>query len=199
MGFDNFCYIIYSKKNAIIIDPGIEPRKITDFIKKNNLTIKYIIITHHHSDHTYGINIIKKQYPKSEILTSKKYYNKKDNNIEILVDDGYKLKIDDINLFFILTPGHTPDGICIIANNKFLFTGDTLFVGDSGATVFKDSNRQDLGKSIRKLLSMFPSGTIIWPGHDFGDKKYSTLKHEQLTNKNSDEYKMKSISWKMKN
>jgi glyoxylase-like metal-dependent hydrolase (beta-lactamase superfamily II) len=134
IGVDNFSYIIYSKKNAIIIDPGFEPKKIIDFIKSHDLTIKYIIVTHHHSDHTYGINILKNEYPNSRIVASKDDGIKIDANTEILVDDGDELKLDDIYLSFILTPGHTPGGICIIVNDSALLTGDTLFIGDCGRT-----------------------------------------------------------------
>jgi glyoxylase-like metal-dependent hydrolase (beta-lactamase superfamily II) len=183
IGVDNFSYIIYSKKNAIIIDPGFEPKKIIDFIKSHDLTIKYIIVTHHHSDHTYGINILKSEYPNSQIVASKNDGIKIDANTEILVNDGDELKLDDIYLSFILTPGHTPGGICIIVNDSALLTGDTLFIGDCGRTDLPGGNLRTMYNTLHNIIMKLPDYLIVYPGHDYGDKPFDTLGNQKRFNK----------------
>ncbi|MEE4264509.1 MAG: MBL fold metallo-hydrolase, partial [Desulfobacteraceae bacterium] len=84
------------------------------------------------------------------------------------------------------TPGHTPGGICLHAQGN-LFTGDTLFVGDSGRTDLAGGDRSALGKSIRRLMEL-PEDTIVWPGHDYGPTPSSTLGWEKRNNVNAIEY-----------
>jgi hydroxyacylglutathione hydrolase len=68
-----------------------------------------------------------------------------------------------------------------------LFTGDTLFVGDSGRTDLKGGHRPTLGASIRRLMRL-PEETIVWPGHDYGPTPSSTLGWEKRHNVNAREY-----------
>ena len=173
-------------KKGAILDPGcfcctgiFKYKKIMRYIVQNNIDLKYIINTHTHFDHIGGNRYFKK-VSTAEILNYKN--GLRENDI---------IEIGNINLRVIETPGHSSDGICLHTENS-LFTGDTLFVGDSGATISKDSNRQDLGKSLRKLINLFPPETIVWPGHNFGKSKISTIRNEQLYNINSDEYNLKS-------
>ena len=86
----------------------------------------------------------------------------------------------DLSFELIHTPGHTPGGICLHALGN-LFTGDTLFVGDSGRTDLAGGDRPTLGKSIRRLMEL-PDPTIVWPGHDYGVQPSSTIDNEKRTN-----------------
>ncbi len=177
IGSDNFSYIIYSKKNnlAAIVDPGFEPEKTIKFIINNNLTLIYIIITHHHSDHSYGLNSVKKYYPKVKVIASKEDEEKIDVDIDIFVNDGDKLKIDEINLEFILTPGHTPGGICIIVDDKVILTGDTLFIGDCGRTDLPGGDLHIMYYTLKNKIMTLSDSLIVYPGHDYGDKPYDIL------------------------
>ncbi len=157
--------------------------KICRFIKKEKISLKYIINTHNHFDHINGNKFLKKKTP-AQVIS----YNSG-------LRDGDYVEIGNIKLKIIETPGHTADGVSLFVD-KNLFTGDTLFVGDSGATVSKDSDRTKLGESLRKLITVCPRETIIWSGHDLGDKKVSTLEYEQKNNINSEEYKLKTVHYK---
>ena len=185
VGNDNFCYIIYSKKDnlAAIVDPGFEPEKAINFIINNNLTLYYIIITHHHSDHSYGINSVKNYYPKAKLIASKIDGGKIDADIDIFVNDGDKLKLDEINLEFILTPGHTQGGICIIVENKVILTGDTLFIGDCGRTDLPGGDLHIMYNTLKNKIMSLSDSLIVYPGHDYGNKPYDTLGNQKKTNK----------------
>jgi hydroxyacylglutathione hydrolase len=72
-------------------------------------------------------------------------------------------------------------------NFSYLFTGDTLFVGDSGRTDLMGGDRPTLGTSIRRLMRL-PDETVVWPGHDYGPTPSSTLGWEKRHNVNAREY-----------
>ena len=107
IGADNFCYLIHSEsKRAVVVDPGFDPGKIIDSINSNGLVLEYIILTHHHTDHSYGIKDLKKNYPKSKIIASIRNGNKIDSKIDITVFDGDVINIDELKMDIISTPGY---------------------------------------------------------------------------------------------
>jgi hypothetical protein len=106
---------------------------------------------------------------------------------DLLLDGDCTLPLGEITLQVFHTPGHSPGGICIYAEGQ-LFTGDTLFVGDSGATRLKGGNRPQLGASLRRIFELLPPTTVIHPGHDYGPSPTSTLAWERCNNVNAREY-----------
>jgi glyoxylase-like metal-dependent hydrolase (beta-lactamase superfamily II) len=82
----------------------------------------------------------------------------------------------------IYTPGHTPDSICLLVDNKKLLSGDTLFVGECGRTDFPGGNSQSLYESLFGKLLKLNDDLEIYPGHDYGDKPSSTLGEERRSN-----------------
>jgi glyoxylase-like metal-dependent hydrolase (beta-lactamase superfamily II) len=183
---DNFCYIVgcESTRKALVIDPSADVEPILSAADKEGFEIETIVNTHAHGDHTAGnaklqsltgANIIihaldAEGYPEADILLS----------------DADTLQLGEIIFDVIHTPGHTPGGVCLYAQGN-LFTGDTLFVGDSGRTDLPGGHRPTLGKSIRRLMKL-PDDTIIWPGHNYGPTPSSTIRWEKRNNINAKEY-----------
>ena len=83
---------------------------------------------------------------------------------DIEVSDGDILKVGNIELKFISTPGHTPGGMCILTVNT-LFSGDTLFKGSVGRSDFPGGDEEALLRSVREKLMALPDGTRVLPGH----------------------------------
>jgi len=177
IGFDNFSYIIYSivTKEAVIVDPSYDASKALNFIKQNNLKLKYIIITHHHFDHSKDIASVKKVFSSAKVIASELDGKKLNEKVDIFVTDGQKLSLRDIVLQFILTPGHTPGGICILVDNKAIITVDTLFIGDCGRTDLQGGNINQMFKSLQEKIKPLPDHVIVYPGHDYGEKPFDTL------------------------
>ena len=184
VGFDNFSYIIYCQKTnkAAIVDPGFNTSKLLEFISSNNLELKYIITTHHHSDHTSGIQKIKGSISSSKIVASKLDCSKLGWKVDIKVSDGDRLELGEVNLNFILTPGHTPGGICIIVDNEAIITGDTLFIGDCGRTDLPGGDLAQMFRTLQEKIMPLPDHLIVYPGHDYGDKPFDTLGNQKRTN-----------------
>ncbi|MBN2403150.1 MAG: MBL fold metallo-hydrolase [Spirochaetes bacterium] len=186
---DVFCYIIgcENTRDAMVIDPGGNADMIAERAKKENINIKYIFNTHHHFDHTEG-NAELKKLTGAKIVMHELEDNlvRGDSKADIRIKDEKLFKLGDIDIQIFHTPGHSPGGLCLYAQGQ-LFTGDTLFVGDSGRTDLAGGNRPTLGASIRMLMKL-PDDTVIWPGHDYGRTPSSTIGNEKRTNINAKEY-----------
>jgi glyoxylase-like metal-dependent hydrolase (beta-lactamase superfamily II) len=196
---DVFCYLVGCEKSreAIIIDPGGDEDKILECAKTDNLNISYIFNTHHHWDHTSGNARLKDMTAvklvmhalEDDILQGRGPWESSQSSsppADIRIKNEKELRVGDIAFEIFFTPGHTPGGLCLYAQGQ-LFTGDTLFVGDSGRTDLPGGDRSALGASIRSLMKL-PDDTIVWPGHDYGDATRSTIGHEKRTNVNAKEY-----------
>lgn len=182
----NFTYLVGCEitRVAMVIDPGGDTNYIIHTAQKENLSIRYIVNTHGHSDHTVG-NLALKEKTGALIILHSADGDRFPQADKLLTDETI-LQIGNIDFQIILTPGHTPGGICLYAQGQ-LFTGDTLFVGDSGRTDLVGGHRPALGASIRRLMQL-PDDTIVWPGHHYGPKKHSTLGWEKKHNVNAREY-----------
>jgi len=186
-----FCYLIGDEKSreAVLIDPAGDYDKIFEKTNSYGLTIKWIINTHGHFDHTSGnAYIIKKT--NAELLIHKGDKNKlkgKINKILSLIvggqaspepmkylNDGDEIAIGDIKLRVIYTPGHTKGSICLYINGH-LFTGDTLFTEGMGRIRLLGNFYDQIIDSIKNKLLVLPDETIIWPGHNYGEHRTSTI------------------------
>ena len=183
---DNFCYIVGCEKTrkALVIDPGADVEKIVSVAKEENLNIVTIVNTHAHGDHTAGNSRLKSLTGAKIVIHALDAAGYPE--ADVMLEDEQNLQMGEINFDVIHTPGHTPGGICLYADGN-LFTGDTLFVGDSGRTDLPGGDRPTLGKSIRRLMKL-PDNTIIWPGHNYGPTPSSTVHWEKRNNANAKEY-----------
>jgi hydroxyacylglutathione hydrolase len=175
---DNFSYIIADQttKEAAVVDPSFNSEVIISLLKDQNLKVKYIINTHYHGDHTAGNQDIKSAFG-AKIVAHKLSRIAKD----ISVVDGDVIKIGEIRISVIYTPGHSPDSICLLFDNKLL-TGDTLFVGECGRTDLLDGSVRDMYHSLFDKLSKLDDSIEVYPGHDYGPKPNSTIGSEKKTN-----------------
>jgi glyoxylase-like metal-dependent hydrolase (beta-lactamase superfamily II) len=183
---DNFCYIVgcEATRKALVIDPGPDADQIVAAAEKAGLEIDMIVNTHTHGDHTAGNSALKAMTGAPVILHEREAAGYP--QADVLLTNEKTLQLGDITLEVIQTPGHTPGGICLYAQGN-LFTGDTLFVGDSGRTDLPGGDRPTLGASIRRLMAL-PDDTVVWPGHDYGPTPSSTIGWEKRHNVNAREY-----------
>ena len=183
---DNFSYLVGCEKTlqAVVIDPGANVKRILSEAERQKLKIAFIVNTHGHADHTAGCAELKRLTGARVIIHALEADAVPD--ADILWADESELKVGELTFNVLHTPGHTPGGICLYAEGN-LFTGDTLFVGDSGRTDLPGGHRPTLGASIRRLMQL-PDATLVWPGHDYGPTKSSTLGWEKRHNVNAREY-----------
>ena len=174
----NFTYVIADEKTkvAAVIDPSWDLEKVLDVLKANGLKLQYIINTHTHFDHVLGNEQL-------ATLTGAKIIMHKNStlNKNITVEDDDTIQLGSIGIRVFHTPGHSKDGICLLAENK-LFTGDTLFVGNCGRVDLPGGSAAELYDSLFGKLAKLDDDIEIYPGHDYGSKRYSTIGDEKRTN-----------------
>jgi len=101
--------------------------------------------------------------------------------IDLKIKDNEKIKIENIELSAIYTPGHTDCSYSYLMNDR-VFTGDTLLINGTGRTDFQNGNAKDSYESIFNKLLKLPEDTLVYPAHDYNGKKNSTIKEEKINN-----------------
>lgn len=180
------CFVIFDEetKKAILIDPGSEKsHQEISFLDNHNLQPDYIIITHEHTDHTWGVNSLKEKYPNSIFICSSLcnkymakasrayfllYYDNPEykyivNPADLLIEKDSTLQWNDKTIEFIMTPGHSFGSMCIKIEGK-LFTGDTI-MPHTPYFNGRDSDKEEWEKSIEKISRLNKLETMIYPGH----------------------------------
>lgn len=189
---DTNCYVVYTDKEALAVDPGGPPAPILDFLKKNNLSLRHILLTHLHFDHTFGVHDLQK-------ATGAETFASSDDSFMLENELGqggmwglpkvtpYEYTPLEPGEHFFLgqscrvlpTPGHTPGGLSFyLEAMQAVFAGDTLFYRSIGRTDFPGGNHDTLLHAIKTQLFMLPDNCTVYPGH--GDS--STIGDEKRNN-----------------
>lgn len=176
------CYLLEEEGKALLIDPADSADFILEQIQRQNLELIGIIATHGHFDHVMAVGEIQMSYPHLSL-----HINKKDTFLLERLPETARhflgfdptvvpvrltadlpegaFNIDDFSFEVIHTPGHTPGSICLYFQNQgLLFSGDTLFQNSIGRYDFSYSDKDELKKSLKKILKL-PVETRIFPGH----------------------------------
>lgn len=193
-------YYIGSESEAAIIDPQRDVQQYIAEAAANGQKIKYVIETHSHADFVSGHKELAEKTG-AEIVYGQKANTRFPTH---KVKDGDELFIGKIKLKFLETPGHTPEGITIIAENTEkadeplkIFTGDTLFIGDVGRPDLvgskgftADEMASMLFDSLREKILPLPDETEVYPAHGAGSlcgkslskETWSTLREQKKSN-----------------
>ena len=175
-----YTYILSSGKGreALIIDPVLEHTdQYINLLNKLELKLVKVIDTHIHADHITGLNELSERTNCTKIMGE----NSKSEVVDLRVKEDENVKIDNINLKVMYTPGHTDCSYSYLMNDR-VFTGDTLLINGTGRTDFQNGNaRQQYDSLFNKLLKL-PENTMVFPAHDYNGKKHSTIGSERKNN-----------------
>jgi glyoxylase-like metal-dependent hydrolase (beta-lactamase superfamily II) len=178
-GDRNFAYLVGDEASrlAAIVDASYAPERALAAAEQHNLKVRYVISTHSHPDHIAGNPAIVERTAAIEVM-----HESTGHPCRLRVKDNEELSLGNLRLRFLHTPGHIPDHVCVLAENKLL-TGDLLFVGKIGGTGahFPGSDPKQQWESLRRLMQLDPA-TEVYPGHDYGVKPSSSIGHEIATN-----------------
>lgn len=184
-------YVVWDDitRDAAIIDPGMsspeEESELTGYISDNNLTVKHLINTHLHIDHTLGNDFVTGRYglgteaatadaPLGENRAAQarmfhlRIPEPRPLAIATPLHDGDIISVGTGKLRVISVPGHSPGSIALYCDDTvpgFVITGDALFDGSIGRTDLPGGNHRQLIESITRHLLTLPADTVVYPGH----------------------------------
>ena len=172
---------------AVLIDcGGEEPLR---YAAEKGLKIEYVLLTHGHFDHIGGCAAAQEGGAKFGVSEQDQKMLKSAANLAAMAGvsvapftadftfrGGEVLRLCGMEFSVLSTPGHTPGGVCFLAQNA-IFTGDTLFCGSIGRTDFPGGSMTQLRSSLQKIASL-KEDLVVYPGHD----RQTTLSHERKYN-----------------
>lgn len=163
---DNLIYLYpYGQNYSLVVDPG-DGSAVLRILKEYGLSLRTILITHHHYDHTAGTAELKRKTGCAVIGGDLRRIP----GIDEVVEDGQILTFGNKTILVLATPGHTRTSVCYYVQpaedspNGILWTGDTMFVGGCGRLLECDA--QSMWESLGKLASL-PDETLVYCGHDY--------------------------------
>lgn len=199
--FGETTYLVWDNatRETAIVDAGMsnetERHAIDSFISQNELKIKYLLNTHVHLDHTFGVPYARDRYgvalsaspldaPLAERIEQQAvifHLPIKPSNviIEQELHDGDRIELGNEYLQVIEVPGHTPGGLAFYSpKGKFVLTGDSLFHSSIGRTDLPGGNHSTLIRAVTERLLTLPPDTTVYPGHG----PATTIGHEARFN-----------------
>lgn len=190
----NTYLVIDSSNNCFCIDPSVKYDGIKNYIKKNDLNLKGVLLTHGHFDHMRGVELLLNEFNiplyigfADELLLKDPYLNCSDyfgsqsikiNVNPIVISDQEVIHGLDEDIIVIATPYHTAGSVCYYRKeSKILFSGDSLFKAGFGRDDLPNSVPQKRKDSISKILNL-PEDVKVYPGHG----QFTTIKAERILN-----------------
>lgn len=180
---ENFIYLIgdKKKKECVMIDPAWDVPAVLEVAEKDGMKVVGGLITHTHFDHCNGAkDLLDKTQSKIYVHKNEAEFLKGMKQEIEKTDSGYELKIGDVAITFIHTPGHTPGSQCFMVNNS-LVSGDTLFIGACGRCDLPGGNAEQMYHSLQKLARL-GDDVVLFPGHNYAEEPVSTIGAEKQHN-----------------
>ncbi len=190
------CYMLIDEatNDAAIIDPGWYGDIIKNTLAKENVNLKYVLLTHGHFDHVSGVYGLQKEegaevviHPsdREHLLDPKKSLAEgnfpephQPVTADILVEDGDVIMLGNSPIKVMHTPGHTNGSVCyILEDDRVIFSGDTLFCMTAGRTDFWDGSDEKMIASLKRLIAL-DGDYKVYAGHS----RETTLERERTRN-----------------
>ena len=192
----NFVYVIGDlvSRECVIIDPAYAVNELTEIVQSDDMVISGVLGTHYHPDHLGGSMMgwnIEGISTLLETVDVPIHINRNESewvhkttgvstDVLSLHDAGDVIRIGEIDITLLHTPGHTPGSQCFLVDNK-LVSGDTLFLEGCGRTDLPGSNPDDMYDSLT-LLSSLPDEVIVYPGHQYSQPAHMPMGDVRTTN-----------------
>ncbi|RLW71811.1 MAG: hypothetical protein B6D71_00180 [gamma proteobacterium symbiont of Stewartia floridana] len=175
-----YTYLIAERMGgeALLIDPvKSNVDKYMHSIGEMEMKLVLAVDTHIHADHVTGLGDLRR----STGCASAMGEMSNTECVSIHFKEGDKLKVDNLRLDVLYTPGHTDDSYSFVLPDRVL-TGDTLLIRGTGRTDFQNGDPADQYDSLFDKLLRLPDKTLVYPAHDYNGMTVSTIQEEKLFN-----------------
>lgn len=193
----NFVYLIgdREKRQAVVVDAAWDVDGILRVAEGEGFEITAGLVTHFHPDHLGGsmmgmeiagaADLVARRSVKIHLHKAEAPYASRIAGLSasdlIPTEAGDTLRVGDLEIRFLHTPGHTPGSQCFLVDGR-LVSGDTLFIGACGRVDLPGSSPEDLYRSLNDVLKRLPEETVLYPGHNYASRTTSTIGDEARTN-----------------
>ncbi|MEM1202095.1 MAG: MBL fold metallo-hydrolase [Acidobacteriota bacterium] len=193
----NFMYLIGdpATREAVVVDPAWDVPGLVDLVEEDGYRLVGALVTHYHPDHVggdlWGLSV--EGLPRLlERVDVPIYANKHEaHGVHKVtgvseddmrkVDDGDRIRVGDVEIKFLHTPGHTPGSQCFLVGDR-LVAGDTLFVQGCGRVDLPGGDPDEMFRTLTQKLARLPKDTVLFPGHHYGPAPTSTIGQELESN-----------------
>jgi hydroxyacylglutathione hydrolase len=193
----NYVYLLGdpTTHEAAVVDAAWDIDEIVRTAEADGYRITHDLVTHFHPDHLGGsfgsLNVIgaaelvsrvpaKVVIHKAELPFVHRLTGLSDGDLAA-VEGGDQLRIGNLKMTLLHTPGHTPGSQCFLVGNAVV-SGDTLFIGSCGRVDLPGSSPEDMYRSLHDVLGVLPDETKLFPGHNYAAERTSTIGDEKRTN-----------------
>ncbi len=193
----NFVYALGDRETgeAVLVDPAYKIAELVDLVESDGMTISGALATHFHPDHIGGdlfghdlegvrelleLRGVKIHVQKTEVPWVKEMTGVSDSDLAVH-DSGDVVRIGEIEIQLIHTPGHTPGSQCFLVENN-LVAGDTLFLQGCGRTDLPGGDPRELYKSLTQKLAHVPDNATLYPGHLYAPESSEPLGNTRRAN-----------------
>lgn len=188
----NFIYLIGCQKTreCLVVDPAWDIDALVQRAQEAGYSIRGALVTHYHPDHVggsfFGFQVpggvaeLLEQVPDAAIHVNKHEAEglAKVTGVPLAAlqshDSGDKVRVGEIDIELIHTPGHTPGSQCFLVDGR-LVSGDTLFIQGCGRVDLPGANPEDMYRSLTQKLALLPDDTVLYPGHHYDPKPSEQL------------------------
>jgi hydroxyacylglutathione hydrolase len=166
--------------SAVMVDAGGPVAPLLEFLKRGQLTLTHVLLTHHHHDHVAELDTVKSAFPDIPVLIHPLERDQVPGATDTMAP-GEKIEIGALSIETIHTPGHTAGMLSLLVDGTDVFTGDTLFKGSvGGVRAPGHTTYADLKTSIMDKLLALPASTRIHPGHTDPTTVADELEHNRF-------------------
>ncbi len=192
----NFTYVVGHRetREVVIVDPAWDIDSLIERLDERDYVLRGALVSHYHPDHIggsfanhtiqglaelMGKRPVKAYAHKEEAEGVKQVTGLSDSDL-VKVDSGDTVRVGEIEIEFLHTPGHTPGSQCFRIRNT-LVSGDTLFIDGCGRVDLPGSNAEDMYHSLQKLKRL-PDETLLLPGHNYAQVPNATMGETKRSN-----------------
>jgi len=194
---ENFVYVLGCDvtRKAVLIDPAWDISGLLKTLDEDDMELVGALVTHYHPDHCggsmYGFTVeglpqlmerraVPVYVNQHEADGLKKVTGLSESDLK-RQDGGDRLRLGELELEFLHTPGHTPGSQCFKVGRR-LVSGDTLFISGCGRVDLPGGDSDEMFRTLSQRLATLPSDTVLFPGHNYGDVPSADLGTLKKTN-----------------